>query len=544
MDLVTVTWSSDLNFLKLQSFSINKFIQTPCVHWVIIEDDVINIDQWRQEIGSYYQNHTLKLIHHSEISSNKNNRGWIRQQVLKLQIAQYIESKSYLILDSKNFFINPTDLNDWPIVEGNGSLHFDLSEHPSWEEWVDYCALQTELNKPKIFWAPETPFRVDTSIVKEILKLDIDNMFNNCENPSEFLLYRFFSQTSIRAQERIVYTLWPGTTPPNIEILEEERKNVIMFSLHKRFIKENLLSFSIIADWLKRIGFPELLVSNLSTRLKIKVSGGIGDCLRYISLNSGLITYFDKFGIKVYWTYQRDITDLYVTEAIIPLFDHCPYLEYIPEENFDSLDAVPIYPNADYYVRNQTNNIKINLSQKETEELISIQNNSKIKIVVQFFGSKLTKDYFKYKSVFEILLNKYSEATIFLVDAPGVVIDDCVFFDKRIVSLIGKINLAQTVHLIQQADYFIGPDSYGKYVCTWNNTKATILCSKVNKYNDINLLTDCFYGYKNNIGLCFNPNIKLLGVQYSGDNNQVKDVQFIKNINELTPEEIADSVKI
>jgi hypothetical protein len=267
MDLVTVTWSTDLYLQKLQAYSINKYVQDTCIHWVIIEDDIIPIHTWLSELAPFYTKHTLKIIHHSELTTDNKSIGWVRQQILKFKIVNYIQGDSYIILDSKNFFIKPVNLNSWPIDEGNGSSHYDQeTDNGKWKTWIEHVHKKTGLPVPEEFWAPETPFVIKTKVARKMMELfSIEELFDNAYDPSEFILYRFLSQENKQRHYRLVYSCWPGSEFPTWEKLNEEFDNehVRTFGLHKAFIKENLANFDLICYWLIQSGFDDQLVYDL-----------------------------------------------------------------------------------------------------------------------------------------------------------------------------------------------------------------------------------------------------------------------------------------
>lgn len=242
------------------------FISEQCIHWVIIEDDLIPIDTWKKELEPFYSKHVLKLVHYSELILNfRFSSGWVRQQVLKFKISQHIENNSYIILDSKDFFVKSICLKDWPIDEGNGILYATKNEL-QWESWIETVRRKLSVPIPDIFWAPETPFRFKTSVYNKLSKLiNIERLFLKVENPSEFLLYRFLSPETKIKFHRLVYRCFPGDKIPTKEELELEYKNnqILLFSFHKKFIVDCATLFDPIIFWLLEIGFQKNVIMNI-----------------------------------------------------------------------------------------------------------------------------------------------------------------------------------------------------------------------------------------------------------------------------------------
>jgi len=288
--------------------------------------------------------------------------------------------------------------------------------------------------------------------------------------------------------------------------------------------------------------------------LKIRFCSGIGDCLRYLAENTSMEDYYRRYGLTVYWTFVSEGPEYYSESIMKEIFKHCPYFTYVPENAFESVNYHQTYPGGkrtNYsthfknYFKNERIGITLNLPEEEEQSLLEIIESLKVKIVVQLSGSNANKEYQNYADLFKLLLEKYPTATLLLIDSPEKEVNNSLLIDHRVINLVGRLTITQCIHIIQRADYFIGPDSYAKYVCTWQDTKASILCS----YNNTavtpeQLLAYCFYGYNNSVGLCFNPKVNLLGVSYSGNKYRLSDVKFIKDINEITPEEITNSVNL
>ena len=190
MYFVTVTYSKDFTAMILQSHSIDKFVRGKIIHHVIIQDKLIDIDTWRKALSPFYQNHELRI---HQASCPQHMEGWVHQQVLKLEAANMISSESYLILDSKNFFIRPFEYSYWLPEYGN-DLWFDKGLNTGIDINPFLCKIENLLGKTAPTELPHmvTPFKFKVSTVRQILKLDYINFFSNDTVPSEFALYAFF----------------------------------------------------------------------------------------------------------------------------------------------------------------------------------------------------------------------------------------------------------------------------------------------------------------------------------------------------------------
>lgn len=134
MYLATVTCNRDFQQMLLQAESIGRYVN-PCKHVIIINESVPDIDFWYRWLKPYYHNHELIIRPridypypsgsigtrntYGEIDAVSN--GWRSQQLQKMLLAYEYED-DYLLLDSKNFFIRPTDITEWEESIGSGSF--------------------------------------------------------------------------------------------------------------------------------------------------------------------------------------------------------------------------------------------------------------------------------------------------------------------------------------------------------------------------------------------------------------------------------------
>jgi hypothetical protein len=137
--------------------------------------------------------------------------GHATQQVLKMLVSRLVQ-KDYLLLDAKNFFVQPFKLSTYDDFIGSGYLEklvkdddeieeesFFVSPLHSkyWQGTIDvYMARLGMKEMPKYFLGPRTPFKIDYNLLNE--RVDLDKFFTellywdvdkNIANPSEFLFY-------------------------------------------------------------------------------------------------------------------------------------------------------------------------------------------------------------------------------------------------------------------------------------------------------------------------------------------------------------------
>lgn len=208
--IVTVTYSCDKWQMLLQAHSIEKFVEEPTTHYVIIEDDKISFLEWRCLLEPIYKKHKLVILnqenceeifpkHPTTITS-----GYIKQQFLKLTSCILTDEPFLLILDSKNVFFKPINLYKEFYGEGGGSTEI-VKEMRDYEEIIKYYSkwietLDSFFNglKPKYIYFPCTPFVLDVNLIKKFLRdTSLQAIFEkgleNGSRISEFILYSYIA---------------------------------------------------------------------------------------------------------------------------------------------------------------------------------------------------------------------------------------------------------------------------------------------------------------------------------------------------------------
>ena len=195
MNFVTVTCSTDFDAMLLQASSL-EFVIDNITHFVIIQDSKIELEQWQSALSPYYTRHTLVLIQNDLVLKCD---GWRQQQILKLEIAKKVNTESYLVLDSKNFFIKPFNLTDWDVPHGNGSLFLyykNNKERLDVDIFLEKASVKYNKTIPKLHIDYMTPYKLNTDIVNTIIDTDYQSLFFEYELQSEFALYNMFLPNS------------------------------------------------------------------------------------------------------------------------------------------------------------------------------------------------------------------------------------------------------------------------------------------------------------------------------------------------------------
>lgn len=210
MKLLTVTCDRDKSQMILQAESLDRYVDKSCEHFVIVNEDNPNLVDWYRDLSSFYKKkHRLILLNriHADCTKiekyltegSRDFHGWQLQQIQKLLFAYYIED-DYILLDSKNFFINPTDIEQWESDEYVANKLRLVHEMDL--EWIRTAkSYATFFNKPLFFRYPiiTTPYKINYKFIvnsklftKETL---IDSLFFprtiDAGNISEFLFYSY-----------------------------------------------------------------------------------------------------------------------------------------------------------------------------------------------------------------------------------------------------------------------------------------------------------------------------------------------------------------
>lgn len=215
-DLVTITCNIERHLMVLQAESVLNFME-PCTHWVIVNEKDVDVHAWHDILKPYYKHHTLYVIPRRFLLDDERMdelSGHATQQVLKMLVSRLVQ-KDYLLLDAKNFFVQPFKMSTYDDFIGSGYLEKLVKDDEDSEEVNEEPFLATTLHSkywqgtinvymdrlgmtemPKYFLGPRTPFKIDYNLLNE--RVDLDKFFQellywdvdkNIANPSEFLFY-------------------------------------------------------------------------------------------------------------------------------------------------------------------------------------------------------------------------------------------------------------------------------------------------------------------------------------------------------------------
>lgn len=280
MDLVTIACERDIQDLLLQAHSIDKFIEKPCRHWITVEDESLTPEEWHSLLSPYYTRHKLNLAFSKRPDLEFDapfTLGWRRQQMLKLATAAKSLDDTVLVLDSKNIFVRPTDLDNWPFKHGNGR-YINPEERGEMylpRKWTDFIASKTGMTEPKRHpGVLEAPFAATTSYVKTAVEHPLfEYLFVQEEGVipmAEWHYYYFFVDDALLdSPEHIVCSALDHLSiEGNVDEFVNEQIQFCLninsptHGIHRQVRKMMSDSKPTYSDWLVSLGLNKTLVDN------------------------------------------------------------------------------------------------------------------------------------------------------------------------------------------------------------------------------------------------------------------------------------------
>jgi len=176
--LVVVTCFRHWPMLELQAQSMREHLTAPTDIYIIVNEKYPQA--WTQifnlQIRHLYDRHNLTVLYHDDFdfltASGKGNKwgGWDDQQILKLAIAERLDSTAYLSLDTQNFLYKKWLYKGFPIKDNKVPYRTGGFVMPM-ETWNTYKqALEVEITDPtNDTMAHCTPIFLHTALVKELI---------------------------------------------------------------------------------------------------------------------------------------------------------------------------------------------------------------------------------------------------------------------------------------------------------------------------------------------------------------------------------------
>lgn len=276
---LTVAFQGEANLLMLQARSAALYLPRDLAAEIIVVDNTppgergLDTDAIRNSYGELAS--LVRIIAASEIADIPETvAGWYSQQVMKLMIADRIDTERYVVLDAKNQFVYPLTQG---FLESEGKIRTSLhgyENHPlrlHIERVLTYFGLDPSAHIQS-FTPASTPYTLPTKTVRELVKYMVDRdkigfpqAFVNIDT-TEFLLFAaYIRATDERVEDHFDFSqghcqvIWEHNAeagPASVAklISYTEKKNLPLFGVHREaFLKLDAESRELIAEyWLQR----------------------------------------------------------------------------------------------------------------------------------------------------------------------------------------------------------------------------------------------------------------------------------------------------
>lgn len=193
IDLATVVYYEELNFLETQARSIELYVPSENIGTIYV---IINQESGSCDVDpSWYGVNAdkVKVIdYHDWGYSNYNEQyshrpGWQNQQLCKLLIAKESNTEWYAVLDAKTWFVNPLDLSR---LFTDNKYHARLIRwHGNFHESVKSINLQFSIDMKDTIAPAGVPFFFHRQTVLDMMEY-IETVANPDETFHDFFLLR------------------------------------------------------------------------------------------------------------------------------------------------------------------------------------------------------------------------------------------------------------------------------------------------------------------------------------------------------------------
>jgi hypothetical protein len=257
LTFVSVVFEIEFPLLVLQARSMARFLEESRVHQVLVIDNsasglpAATLAELEREYAHLADR--VRYVRPHDVCQVPATGGWRSQQVLKLCIADRVETGRYVVLDAKNHFVAAPDAAFFESADGRPTANaYSYEEHPlrpELERTLRYVGLDPEDHVGR-FTATVTPFVLDTAVVRELVA-DVEaregrpfpDVFVE-QQLTEFFLYAGWitaRSTPIdeffHLHQRFCPVVWPGRA--DVAGVEEaaaaaSERGTPLFAVHRR----------------------------------------------------------------------------------------------------------------------------------------------------------------------------------------------------------------------------------------------------------------------------------------------------------------------
>jgi hypothetical protein len=169
IDLITVVFQEELNFLKTQATSIELYVRSQDIGtiYVVVNDEDPVADQILTEWWGSNQA-LVKIIPYSKWGYRTRVNGWENQQLCKLLAASEAQSAWSMVLDAKTWFVQPLLLEKLFNQQGQPTMGFQ-SVVPVFRDSQEFVEQHYGIDMPQVIGPAGVPFMFHTDTVKEMI---------------------------------------------------------------------------------------------------------------------------------------------------------------------------------------------------------------------------------------------------------------------------------------------------------------------------------------------------------------------------------------
>jgi hypothetical protein len=188
IDLITVVFRDELEVLRLQAQSVERYGQNLGTIYVVVNDadtvaDQIDPDWWGARSGQ------VQIVCRSRWPVDYDQNGWLTQQLLKLLATDLCTNSWSMILDAKTLFVEPITIDEKPQVG-------ELDIYPVFKTSQQIVSELFDIDLKKQLGPGGVPFIVNNALVQDLIadvvaktNQSFSEWFQRQGMVTEFILY-------------------------------------------------------------------------------------------------------------------------------------------------------------------------------------------------------------------------------------------------------------------------------------------------------------------------------------------------------------------
>ena len=256
--ICTVTFEADFRLTVLQLLSIDRLASLGAIESYILVLNGTDNSQLRLAINDVVNSlggalqEKIQILEFDDLVDGP-RVGYYDQQAAKLALANVVETEYYLMLDSKNHFVAPTDFGHF--FKGSKPIMHLQAISDYWRPYVDRSAQALDFPKEKSLERVSnsvTPFLFKVKYVRELtnfLRVKYAEPLTRALEKSggtEFILYSMYLRKIGKEDEyslsempfRTLFTIWPQDPAIVEEYISDLGHEIPVFGLHRNRLEQ------------------------------------------------------------------------------------------------------------------------------------------------------------------------------------------------------------------------------------------------------------------------------------------------------------------